>query len=245
MTAPTVVAPPYIGPDTVILRLRTLDGTFDENNQANTNERVVTKDNCAVTIADGLGVSTSAGGAGGGTGAADALDGSVEIFAIKVMLPVDDDTTALSAIDGIDFNGISYEVNRGAVIKYTFRGDPDHVRIFATWQGFTARSAEQVVITPRTGRDDTGQPVADGTPRPATSWCVTPGNTTRRYGITGDEDEADFTVALAIDDPIQDNDGIMVRGRYGLVRVASQFNRWPAQMAKVCTVRIVTGGAAR
>lgn len=234
-----------IGPDTVTLRLRALDGTFDDNNQANTTERVVTKTNCSVTVGDGSEVVTNAAGAADGLGAADANDGSVEIFVAKVMLPVDDDTTALSGIDGIDFGGISYEVNRGATIKYTLGGDPDHVRVFATWQGFTARSAEQVIVTPRTGRDATGQPTTDGTPRPATAWCVTPGNTTQRYGITGDEDEADFTVALSIDDPIQDNDGMLVRGRYGLVRVASQFNRWPAQMARVCTVRIVTGGAAR
>lgn len=238
-------APPYIGPDTVALRLRTLDGTFDGNNQANTTERVVTKTNCSVTIGDGSAVVNAAAGASAGLGAADAPDGSVEVFAMSIMLPVDDDTTALTGIDAIDFGGRSYEVNRGADVKTTYRGRPDHVRAFATWQGFTARSAEQVVVTPRTGRDATGQPTPDGTPRAATAWCVTPGNTTKRYGITGDEDEADFTVALSIDDPIKDNDGILVRGRYGLARVASQFNRWPNQMARVCTVRTVTGGTAR
>jgi hypothetical protein len=240
-----LAAPPYIGPDTVTLRLRTLDGTFDDNNQANTVERVVTKTNCSVTIGDGGAVVNFGGGASVGVGAADALDGSVEIFALTAALPVDDDTMAISAIDAIDFGGISYEVNREADVKTTFRGKPDHVRIFATWQGFTARSAEQVVITPRGNRDGTGQPVPDGAPRSVTAWCVTPGNTTRRYGIAGDEDEADFTVALSIDDPIKDGDGITVRGKYGLARVAAQFNRWPDQMARVCTVRTVQGGAQR
>jgi hypothetical protein len=234
-----------IGPDTVDLVLCTLDGTFDDNNQANTTQQVVTKSNCSVTVTEGSSVVTYAAGASIGMGASDANDGSVEIYAIKVMLPVDDDTTALSAIDQIVFDGITYQVNRGATIKYTLSGEPDHVRVFATYQAFTAISAELVIVTPRTGRDATGQPTPDGTPRPTTAWCVTPGNTTQRYGIVGDEDEADFTVALSIDDPIQDNDGMLVRGRYGLVRVASQFNRWPDQMARVCTVRTVTGGGAR
>jgi hypothetical protein len=154
-----LAAPPYIGPDTVTLRLRTLDGTFDDNNQANTVERVVTKTNCSVTIGDGGAVVNFGGGASVGVGAADALDGSVEIFALTAALPVDDDTMAISAIDAIDFGGISYEVNREADVKTTFRGKPDHVRIFATWQGFTARSAEQVIITPKGNRDATGQPV--------------------------------------------------------------------------------------
>jgi hypothetical protein len=240
----TAVAP-YIGPDTVTLRIRTLDGTFDGNNQANTNERVVTKSNCAVTVGDGTSVANFGAGASAGIAAADAPDGSVEIFVIKAALPVDDDTTALSGIDGIDFEGITYEVSRTGTIKYSYRGIPDHVRIFATWQGFTPRSAEQVIVTPRSLRDATGEQPADGTPRAATAWCVTPGNTTRRFGIAGDEDEADFTVALSIDDPIQDGDGILVRGRYGLARVAAQFNRWPAQMARVCTVRTIAGGEHR
>lgn len=236
---------PYIGPDTIDLVLRTLDGTFDDNNQANTTERVVTKNNCAVTVGDGTSVVNFAAGASAGVAAADATDGSVVIYAIKVAMPVDADTTALSGIDGIIFDGLAYEVNRGSTVKYTYRGAPDHVRAFATTQFFTARSAEQVVITARFGRDATGQPLPDAAPRAATSWCVTPGNTTLRYGITGDEDEADFTVALPVDDPIKDNDAILVRGRYGVVRVASQFNRWPGQMAKVCTVRTVQGGAQR
>lgn len=234
-----------IGPDTVDLVLCTLDGTFDDNNQANTTQQVVTKSNCSVTVTEGGAVVTYAAGASAGMGAADANDGSVEIYAIKAMLPVDDDTTALSSIDQIVFDGITYQVNRGATIKYTLAGDPDHVRIFATYQAFTAISAELVIITSRGNRDDTGQPVPDGSPRPTTAWCVTPGNTTRRYGIAGDEDEADFTVALPVDDPIQDNDGILVRGKYGLARVASQFNRWPDQMAKVCTIRTIRGGTAR
>jgi hypothetical protein len=195
-----------------------------------------------VTVLEGAAVVTYAAGASAGMGAADANDGSVEIYAAKVMLPVDDDTTALSAIDQLIFDGITYQVNRGATVKYTLSGEPDHVRAFATYQAFTAISAELVVITARGNRDDSGQPVPDGSPRPTTAWCVTPGNTTRRYGIAGDEDEADFTVALPVNDPIQDNDGMLVRGKYGLARVASQFNRWPDQMAKVCTIRTIRGG---
>jgi hypothetical protein len=243
MTAP--VAPPYIGADTVVLRLRTLDGTFDDNNQANTTERLVTKTNCQVTVQDGSAVVNAAAGASGGLGAADAPDGSVEIFAISAVLPVDADTTALSGDDGIDWGGITYEINRRGTVAYSYRGRPDHVRIFATWQGFTARSAEQVIITPKGNRDATGQPSPGGAPRQAVASCVTAGNTTRRYGIVGDEDEADFTVALPIDDPVKDGDLVLVRGKYGLARVASQFNRWPAQMARVVTVRSIQGGAQR
>lgn len=56
---------------------------------------------------------------------------------------------------------------------------------------------EQVTITPLGGQNTDGDPLPDGTPFPLRG-LVTPGNTTRRPGESGDLDTADFTVYLPL-----------------------------------------------
>lgn len=239
------LAAPYIGPDAVDIVFRDPAPGVDPNLQLAWVDRIVPKTNCSVTVGDGTSVTNFADGASAGVAAADADDGSVAVYVIKACLPVDDDTTAIDGNTALRFDGLVYEINRDATTKYTYRGVPDHVRVWGTAQYFTTKSSELVTVVPRQNRDATGEPQPDGTPRDVMSWAVNPGNTTRRFGIAGDEDEADFTVAMPLSDPIKDNDGMIVRGRYGLVRLSKQINRWQGRTMQMCTVRTVQGGAQR
>lgn len=224
---------PYIGPDTVELIRRTAEvDVVDENNQLIFDEVTTPKDNCAVTVVT----------AGRGK-ATDTTEGSFDVYTMKAALPVDGDTIGLTGDDAIAFAGIVYELNHAAVLKTTLRGDPDHVRISGSAEIINERSMEQVTVAPQGGRDDTGQPTAGAAPFDVLAYAVTAGNTLQRFGITGNTDEADYTVAVPLDTAIKDNDLVTVRGRTGYARVISDFQRWSDRQIKVVTVRTLTGGS--
>jgi hypothetical protein len=224
---------PYIGPDTVTLIRRTATGGVDANNQLTYDETDVPKTNAAVTVATGFAT---------GSQPTDTTEGSFDVYEMKAMLPVDPDTTALTGDDAISFAGIVYELNHGAIVKTDLKGNPDHVRITGSAEMINTRSMEQVTVTPAGGRDDTGQPVAQGTPFNVMAYAVTAGSTSRKFGVAGDVDEADYTVALPIDTPVKDGDLVTVRGRTGYARVVSDFQRWSDRQIKVVTVATTTGG---
>lgn len=231
-----------IGADTVELVIRSATGTLDANGQPEYDERVVSKTNCCVTVAAGS--SVVGGGVSASSGAADTDEGSIAIHSMKAALPVDADTRALTGDDALRFGGRTYELNRAADVKVQFRGQEDHVRVYGVAETVTGRSFEQVRVHPRGARDLTGQPTPGALPAfYVLALAVNPGNSTRRFGISGDVDEVEFTVALPIETPIRDGDAITVRGRYGLVRVRSEFNRWADRLVKVVTVDSTTGGS--
>jgi hypothetical protein len=232
-----------IGADTVDLVIREATGTLDGAGMPVYTERVVSKSNCCVTVADGTSV-TSGAGVSSTSGGGDTEEGSIAVYTMKAALPVDDDTRGLTGDDAIRFAGRTYELNRSADVKAQLDGQEDHVRVFGTAETVTGRSFEQVRVTPRGARDHTGQPTAGATPAfDVLALAVTPGNSTRRFGVMGDVDEVEFTVALPIEIPIKDNDGITVRGRFGLVRVRAEYNRWADRVVKVVTVESTTGGS--
>jgi hypothetical protein len=233
-----------IGCDTVDLVFRTNSGTVDDNNVPIFDERIVGKTNCCVTIAEGTSVSGAAGVVSATSGGADTIEGSLAIYTMKALLPVDDDTQIVGAAgdDALQYQGLLFELNRGGTVKYFSDGTPSHVRVFGSAEIPTGQNAEMVTIIPRNGRDDNGQPAADGTPVPVLAANVEPGNTTISYGITGELDTADFTVALPIDAVINDNDAMIVRGRYGIVRVTKSINRWVDRQVQVVLVYSFTGG---
>lgn len=222
---------PYIGPDTVDLIVRTPTGGLDGQNTPANAETVVPKTNCSVQIADGWGA------------ASDNPDGSISTYSARAALPVDDDTRALTGEDAIRFQDIVFELTQGATVKTELlSGAEDHVRVFGTAQVNTDRSKELVTITPNLGRDNDGQPRGLGPPINTMALAVTAGNTTESFGISGDTDTADYTVALPIEAPIVDNDLMTVRGRIGLVRVKKDLGRWQGRQLKIVTVHSVTGG---
>lgn len=225
---------PYIGPDSVDLIKRTPTGGLDGQNTPANTETVIPKTNCSVQIADGWGA------------ASDNPDGSISTYSAKAMLPVDDDTRALTPEDAIRFQEIVFELTQGPTVKTELlTGDDDHVRVFGTAQVNTDRSKEQVRITPNLGRDSDGQPRGLGAAFNTMALAVTAGNTTEAFGIAGDTDTADFTVALPVEAPIVDNDLMTVRDRTGLVRVKKDLGRWQGRQLKIVTVHSVTGGQQR
>lgn len=94
--------------------------------------------------------------------------------------------------------------------------------------------AETVTVTPKSGFDDDGNPVAAGTPVVLTPWEIAPGNTSQQYGQGGDLDNVAFTVYFPLrvrtgldtysvtDTLIRDDDDILVRGHLCRARV----RRW-------------------
>lgn len=234
-----------IGADTVNLLFRTNTGTVDDNNVPIYDVRTVAKTNCCVTIAAGTAVSEAAGVVSATSGGADTIEGSLAIYTMKALLPVDDDTSVVGAEgdDALVYQGLTYELNREGTIKYFSDGTPSHVRVFGTAEVPTGQNAEQVIIIPRNGRDDSGQPLPDGEPVTVLAANVEPGDTSFSYGITGELDVADFTVALPIDAAINDGDAMIVRGCYGIVRVSKAINRWVDRQVQVVLVYSYTGGS--
>lgn len=244
VTAPaTIYAKGYIGSDIADLVFRDATGAVDENDQPVYVDRHVSKENCCITIGDGTSVSQEAGEVSASSGGADTLEGSVSIYTMKALLPVDDDTTSLGSADAIQYQGNLYELNRGGTTKYFLDGSPSHVRVFGSAEVPTGQNAEQVTIIPRNGRDDSGQPRPDGTPVTVLAANVEAGDTSFSYGITGEFDVADFTVALPIDAQISDGDAMIVRGYYGVVRVSKSINRWVDRQVQVVLVYATTGGS--
>lgn len=225
---------PYIGPDSVDLIFRDPAPGVDDNGQPNTVDREVAGvANCSVQIA----TATEAAGV-----SENRDNGMVIRYTVRAMLPFDATTTTLTSVCAIRHDGRVYELSADAIPKRTLRGAPDHVRVFASSEVSTMERGELVTITPKFGRDDHGQPLPDGVPVDVVARAVTPGNTTKRLGVSGEQDEADFTVVFGIDDPVKDGDAVTVRGRRGIGRVETYLEQWADRDTKVVTVRVRTGG---
>lgn len=241
-----------IGSDTANLLFRTATGMVDDNGVPIFNARTVAKANCCITVGDGSAVGGEADRVNSGSGGADTVEGSIAIYAMKALLPVDADTVDptsgaclvnVSGVDAIQYQGLTFELNREGTVKYFSDGSPSHVRVFGTAEVPTGQNAEQVTIIPRNGRDDSGQPRADGTPVTVLAANVEAGDTSFNYSEAGELDIADFTVALPIDVAISDGDAMIVRGLYGIVRVSKSINRWVDRQVQVVQVYSTTGGA--
>lgn len=80
---------------------------------------------------------------------------------------------------------------------------------------------ETVTVTPRSDRDDDGNPVPNGTPFTLTPFAIAPGNTTLQYNDSGNVDTAEFTLYFmpAPSTAVKDGDLITVRTRTCVARV--------------------------
>lgn len=243
MTSAIYAAPGFVGTDVADLVFRDATGAVDQNQTPVYVDRHVSKPNCCITIGDGTAVSQQAGNVSASSGGADTIEGSVSIYTMKALLPVDADTQALGPADAIQYQGQTFELNRAGTTKYFLDGSPSHVRVFGSAEVPTGQNAEQVTIIPRNGRDDSGQPRPDGTPVTVLAANVEAGDTSFSYGISGEFDVADFTVALPIDAQISDGDAMIVRGYYGVVRVSKSINRWVDRQVQVVLVYSTTGGS--
>ncbi|WP_431231526.1 hypothetical protein ACQ856_18360 [Mycolicibacterium psychrotolerans] len=225
---------PYIGPDGVDLIFRDPAPGVDANGQPNTVDREVTvPENCSVQVK----TATEAVGV-----AVNTQNGMVIHYNMSAMLPFTDDTLALTSLCAIRHDGRVYELSADAIPKRTLRGAPDHVRVYATCEVATLERGELVTITPKFGRDDHGQPLPDGAPFDVVARAVTPGNTAKTLGVSGEQDAADFTVVFDLATPLKDGDAVTVRGRRGIARVADYLEEWANRDTKVALVRVRTGG---
>lgn len=81
---------------------------------------------------------------------------------------------------------------------------------------------ETVTVTPGAGElDDDGNPTQAGAPYELTPLQIAPGNTTQTYGVSGELEQADFTVyfPLGIESQIADGYLVDVRGHKCTARV--------------------------
>lgn len=221
---------PYIGPDTVDLVIREADVGVDEHGRPNRTERIVPKGNSAIQVTSVVETRET---------------GRVVVYSAKAALPADDDTAALLNTDAIRADGKTFDLTADAIVKRTLRGNPDHVRVYATLEepvGVIDATREQVTITPTGGRDDSGQPLPDGAPFTVMARGVKPGNTTRMMGDDGVLLSADFTVSFDLDTPIADGDRVTVRGRTGYAMVTVDLEASPDASEKIVLVRARTGG---
>ena len=225
---------PYIGPDSVDLIFRDPAPGVDDHGQPNTTDREVPGvGNCCVTVeraTEAVGVAQNRD------------NGMVIIYTVRAALPFDAVTTTLTATSAIRHDGRVYELSADAIPKRTLRGAPDHVRVYATAEEATLERGELVTVTPKFGRDDSGQPLPDGTPFDVVARAVTPGNTAKRLGVSGEQEEADFTVVFDVAAAVKDGDAVTVRGRRGLARVSTFLEEWADRDTRVALVRVRTGG---
>jgi hypothetical protein len=85
---------------------------------------------------------------------------------------------------------------------------------------------EQVTVTPQSGLDSDGDPIAAGVPVVLDAIAVAPGNTSFRVGDDSELDSAESTVYLPVGSPVSDDDLILVRGRACLARVQEWRDPW-------------------
>jgi hypothetical protein len=112
--------------------------------------------------------------------------------------------------------------------------------------------AETVVVTPKFGHDDDGNPVDDGTPVTLMPIAIAPGNTLQQPAAGGELDEAEFTLffgpTVFLDgtrqttaDLIKDDYGITVRDRPCLIRVQDWRSPRTGRGGLVVLARSATG----
>lgn len=223
---------PYIGPDTVTLVFRDPAAGVDAFGRPNRVARTAAKDNCSGTIT----VTTERRGTG-----------TVAVYGLSAMLPVDDDTRALKSTDAVDFDGRRYELTGDASVKSSLGAilgsAEDHVRVYADAEVVSGEAFEQITITPRNGRDDRGEPLPDGAPFSVIARGVTPGATAARWGVTGTLDSVEFVVALDLFVPIKDGDAVLVRGRRGTARVTLELEPWADRSQRLVAVSTRRGGS--
>lgn len=166
------------------------------------------------------------------------------VYTAKICLPFDTDTLALTSKDAVRGpDGKLYELQGDAEPKNFPNGVASHVRVHALSYVF-AGAGERVTITPHFTRDDDGvEAPPAGDPLIVIARGVTAGNTAERFGASGAEDEADFTVALDLGTPIEDGDLIRVRGRNCRARVQLQQSQHPARRMLIVLCKSITGGA--
>lgn len=105
-------------------------------------------------------------------------------------------------------------------------------------------SGETVTVTPVSGLDDDGDPIAAGDPVDIEAIAVAPGNTALRYNDQGELDSAEFTVYLPSGSPVSDDDLITVREKPCRARVQVWRDPWPGEVSldgMVVLCKSVTG----
>lgn len=103
--------------------------------------------------------------------------------------------------------------------------------------------SETVTITPTFGRDDDGNPIANGTPVVVAPIAVAPGNTTVQFTDSGNVDSADFTVYFRLGVSVKDGDLIEVRDRDCIARVQEWVNPYANHGGVVVLCRSATGAS--
>jgi hypothetical protein len=211
-----------LGPDTVeLIKRDPVPGELDAWRRPQVVDRLLTRDRCAVHVADGT----------------EELAGAIiAVLRARVMLPIDADTRGLTNLDAMRINGRVYELTSPGLVKTSLSGQESHVRAVGTWAGDVSLG-EEVVIVPAGRRLDTGYFTDDGDPVPYIAKAVILGNATRRFGATGELVSADFTVILDLDAPIAEGDWIIVRGVECRVSVGRQESQWQERRELVVTAQ--------
>lgn len=101
--------------------------------------------------------------------------------------------------------------------------------------------SEPVTVTPQSGRDDDGNPIASGVPAVVQAFAVAPGNTTLKYTEAGNVDNVDFTLYFNGTVAINDGDRIQVRGSTCTARVQVWDNPYSNYIGTVVLCESFTG----
>lgn len=227
-----------IGPDTVTLVFRDPAAGVDRFGRPNVTERLVVKGPGATPPTPGNAFLFDKRP----TEERDAEGSVADIRRAGARLYPDADTLALKATDAIIAGGLKYELSGPAVPEADLDGRVDHVHIQCE-RIYSSGRGEDVTITPAGHRDDDGHVAPDGVPFVVTAYLVTPGNTTAKYGASGELVEADFTVVLPIDTPLADDDWVTVRGKPGRARIQTNLPQFADYQRLVVLVNTKAGGA--
>jgi hypothetical protein len=231
-----------LGPDTVDLVVRApITGpggapVLDQWGRPQRAESTITRTRCSVQINDGT---------------EEVLGSVISVLKLRAMLPVDEATEALTAGDAAVFKGRRYELTMPGVRHEFLEGDPSHVRIAGTWASDVSLG-EQVTVIPAGRRLDDGNFSEDGPPVDVIAKAVfagssnalplVPSQISQRFGNTGEQVLADFTVVLDLDAPISDGDWIVVRGRECRATVQRREDPEPARRVLVVYAAYRAGG---
>jgi hypothetical protein len=102
---------------------------------------------------------------------------------------------------------------------------------------------ETVTVTPRSDRDDDGNPVPNGSPVDLKARAIAPGNTTVRYTESGNVDNVAFTVFLHLGAAVKDGDLIRVRNQTCVARVQEWRSPWSNRGGVVVLAESFTGAS--